>query len=77
MFFPGQASNLIVGEKELIPVGPEEAPASETDINLEVSFAEQAVNQKENSKEKTQRGKGDDAPLPVRSALLRCHETSE
>ncbi|XP_020944096.1 rho GTPase-activating protein 18 isoform X6 [Sus scrofa] len=60
----GQASNLIVGEKELIPVGPEEAPASETDINLEVSFAEQAVNQKENSKEKTQRGKGDDAPLP-------------
>ncbi|XP_047614899.1 rho GTPase-activating protein 18 isoform X2 [Phacochoerus africanus] len=60
----GQASNLIVGEKELFPVGPEEAPASETDINLEVSFAEQAVNQKENSKEKTQRGKGDDAPLP-------------
>uniref|UniRef100_A0A8C3VRY2 Rho GTPase-activating protein 18 n=1 Tax=Catagonus wagneri TaxID=51154 RepID=A0A8C3VRY2_9CETA len=60
----GQASSLIVGEKELIPVGPEEAPASETDINLEVSFAEQAVNQKENSKEKTQRGKGEDTLLP-------------
>uniref|UniRef100_A0ABI7X072 Rho GTPase activating protein 18 n=1 Tax=Felis catus TaxID=9685 RepID=A0ABI7X072_FELCA len=58
-----QASSLVVGEKELIPLVPEEAPASETDINLEVSFAEQAVNQKESSKEKPQKSRGDDAPL--------------
>ncbi|KAF5920033.1 hypothetical protein HPG69_014399 [Diceros bicornis minor] len=58
-----QVSSLVVGEKKLIPLVPEEAPASETDINLEVSFAEQAVNQKESSKEKTQKSKGDDAPL--------------
>lgn len=46
----------------------EEAPASETDIiNLEVSFAEQAVNQKESSKDRTQKNKGYDTLLPVRS----------
>ncbi|XP_021792570.2 rho GTPase-activating protein 18 isoform X3 [Papio anubis] len=56
-----QASNL-VGEEKLIP--PEETPAPETDINLEVSFAEQALNQKEGSKEKIQKSKGDDATLP-------------
>ncbi|XP_025239365.1 rho GTPase-activating protein 18 isoform X2 [Theropithecus gelada] len=56
-----QASNL-VGEEKLIP--PEEIPAPETDINLEVSFAEQALNQKEGSKEKIQKSKGDDATLP-------------
>ncbi|XP_062953163.1 rho GTPase-activating protein 18 isoform X1 [Cynocephalus volans] len=50
-----------VGEKELILPMPEEAPASETDINLEVSFAEQAVNQKESCKDRTQKGKGDNA----------------
>ncbi|XP_006734050.1 rho GTPase-activating protein 18 [Leptonychotes weddellii] len=59
-----QASSLLVGEKELIPLVPEEAPASETDINLEVSFAEQAVNQKESSKEKAQKSKDSDASLP-------------
>ncbi|XP_006144331.1 rho GTPase-activating protein 18 isoform X2 [Tupaia chinensis] len=58
-----QASSLIVGEKELILPMPGEAPISETDINLEVSFAEQAVNQKENVKDKTQKSKGDDTPL--------------
>ncbi|XP_008993275.2 rho GTPase-activating protein 18 isoform X1 [Callithrix jacchus] len=57
-----QASNLIVGEKKLIL--PEETPASETDINLEVSFAEQALNQKESSKEKIQKSKGNDATSP-------------
>ncbi|XP_030784792.1 rho GTPase-activating protein 18 isoform X2 [Rhinopithecus roxellana] len=56
-----QASNL-VGEEKLIP--PEETPAPETDINLEVSFAEQALNLKESSKEKIQKSKGDDATLP-------------
>ncbi|XP_011712394.1 rho GTPase-activating protein 18 isoform X1 [Macaca nemestrina] len=56
-----QTSNL-VGEEKLIP--PEETPAPETDINLEVSFAEQALNQKESSKEKIQKSKGDDATLP-------------
>ncbi|KAM8788743.1 rho GTPase-activating protein 18 isoform 2-T2 [Rhynchonycteris naso] len=59
-----QASSLVVGEKELTPLVPEEAPASETDINLEVSFAEQAANQKENSTDRTQKSKGNDAPLP-------------
>ncbi|XP_021561631.1 rho GTPase-activating protein 18 isoform X2 [Carlito syrichta] len=57
-----QESNLLVGEEKLAL--PEEAPASETDINLEVSFAEQALNQKDNSKEKTQRNKDNDATLP-------------
>ncbi|XP_019686750.1 rho GTPase-activating protein 18 isoform X3 [Felis catus] len=64
-----QASSLVVGEKELIPLVPEEAPASETDINLEVSFAEQAVNQKESSKEKPQKSRGDDAPLLLISRI--------
>ncbi|XP_036073874.1 rho GTPase-activating protein 18 isoform X2 [Rousettus aegyptiacus] len=58
-----QASNLVVGEKEQIPLAPEEAPASETDINLEVSFAEQAVNQKESSKDGTQK-QGNNTLLP-------------
>ncbi|XP_050644831.1 rho GTPase-activating protein 18 [Macaca thibetana thibetana] len=62
-----QTSNL-VGEEKLIP--PEETPAPETDINLEVSFAEQALNQKESSKEKIQKSKGDDATLPVCSTLF-------
>lgn len=53
----------------------EEAPTSETDINLEVSFAEQAVNQEDCSKDKTQKSRGDDAPLPVCNALFRCHYT--
>ncbi|XP_012516247.1 PREDICTED: rho GTPase-activating protein 18 [Propithecus coquereli] len=57
-----KASNLIVGEEKLML--PEDAPASETDINLEVSFAEQAVSQKENSKEKTQKSTDNDALSP-------------
>ncbi|XP_045400294.1 rho GTPase-activating protein 18 isoform X2 [Lemur catta] len=57
-----QASNLIVGEEKLML--PEDAPASETDINLEVSFAEQAVSQKENSKEKTQKSIDNDTLSP-------------
>ncbi|XP_069344297.1 rho GTPase-activating protein 18 [Eulemur rufifrons] len=57
-----QASNLIVGEEKLML--PEDAPASETDINLEVSFAEQAVSQKENSKEKTQKSTDNDTLSP-------------
>ncbi|PNI87285.1 ARHGAP18 isoform 1 [Pan troglodytes] len=61
-----EASNL-VGEEKLIP--PEETPAPETDINLEVSFAEQALNQKESSKEKIQKSKGDDATLPLISRI--------
>ncbi|XP_002714773.1 rho GTPase-activating protein 18 isoform X1 [Oryctolagus cuniculus] len=56
-----QTSNL-VGEKELIVPRPEDTPACETDINLEVSFAEQAFNQ-ENSKDKIQKSKGDDTSL--------------
>lgn len=71
-FSSDQASNLVVGEKEQIPLVPEEAPASETDINLEVSFAEQAVNQKESSKDGTQK-QGNNTLLPVRSTLFRCH----
>lgn len=63
---PDQASGLVVGEKKLMPLVPEEAPASETDINLEVSFAEQAVNQKESSKDRTQKSKCNDVPLLVR-----------
>ncbi|KAI6054496.1 rho GTPase-activating protein 18 isoform X2 [Marmota monax] len=50
-----------LGDKELMLPVPEDTPASETDINLEVSFAEQAVNQKE---EKTQKSESNDASLP-------------
>uniref|UniRef100_A0A8C2NWX8 Rho GTPase-activating protein 18 n=1 Tax=Capra hircus TaxID=9925 RepID=A0A8C2NWX8_CAPHI len=63
-----------VGGKELTPLVPEEAPASETDINLEVSFAEQAVSQKESSREKIQRRSslpiGDLAPQDMKKV---CH----
>ncbi|XP_074043664.1 rho GTPase-activating protein 18 isoform X2 [Macrotis lagotis] len=44
------ASNLEMTENS--PCLPEDAPVSETDINLEISFAEQAANLKEISKEK-------------------------
>ncbi|XP_075859082.1 rho GTPase-activating protein 18 isoform X2 [Microcebus murinus] len=57
-----QASSLMVGEEKLM--APEDAPASETDINLEVSFAEQAVSQKETSKEKTQKNTDNDTLSP-------------
>uniref|UniRef100_G1PYX1 Rho-GAP domain-containing protein n=1 Tax=Myotis lucifugus TaxID=59463 RepID=G1PYX1_MYOLU len=57
-----QASILVVGEK-LMPLVPEEAPASEIVINLEVSPAEQAVNQKDSS-DRNQKSKGNNAPLP-------------
>uniref|UniRef100_A0A8C9NV00 Rho GTPase-activating protein 18 n=1 Tax=Spermophilus dauricus TaxID=99837 RepID=A0A8C9NV00_SPEDA len=50
-----------LGDKELMLPVPEDTPASETDINLEVSFAEQVVNQKE---EKTQKSESSDASLP-------------
>ncbi|XP_075802999.1 rho GTPase-activating protein 18 isoform X1 [Microtus pennsylvanicus] len=59
-----QTSSVAVENKELIPRVPEDAPASETDINLEVSFAEQAVNQKELSKERMPKIRGNDASLP-------------
>ncbi|KAM5283099.1 rho GTPase-activating protein 18 isoform 3-T3 [Hipposideros larvatus] len=59
-----QASSVVAGEKELIPPVPEEALASETDINLEVSFAEQAVNQEESAKDRTQKSKDNDTLLP-------------
>ncbi|KAL1770325.1 rho GTPase-activating protein 18 [Sigmodon hispidus] len=51
--------------KEPIPQVPETTPATaETDINLEVSFAEQAVNQKDLSKERVPKIRGNDASLP-------------
>ncbi|ERE85497.1 rho GTPase-activating protein 18 [Cricetulus griseus] len=60
-----QASSGAVDNKELIPPRvPEDAPASETDINLEVSFAEQAVSQKELSRERMQKIRVNDASLP-------------
>ncbi|XP_054553793.1 rho GTPase-activating protein 18 isoform X2 [Talpa occidentalis] len=58
----GQAPSL-VGEKYLSTPVPEKSPVYETDVNLEVSFAEQAWNQKENSKDKSHRNKGNDTPL--------------
>ncbi|XP_023583682.1 rho GTPase-activating protein 18 [Trichechus manatus latirostris] len=66
-----QASSFLVDKKELSPLVPEEPTASETDINLEVSFAEQAVNQKESSKDRTQKSKGNDAQLPVRNLTIQ------
>ncbi|XP_029338357.1 rho GTPase-activating protein 18 isoform X3 [Mus caroli] len=56
-----QPSSGAVDSKEQISRVPEDTPASETDINLEVSFAEQAVNQKEFSKERTQKISGNDS----------------
>ncbi|XP_005389244.1 PREDICTED: rho GTPase-activating protein 18 isoform X1 [Chinchilla lanigera] len=59
-----QASCLTVSDKELILPVPEDTPASVTDINLEVSFAEQAFSQKDSAKDKAQKTKGNDASLP-------------
>ncbi|XP_069866876.1 rho GTPase-activating protein 18 isoform X4 [Dipodomys merriami] len=59
-----QSSSLIVANKDLVVLVAEDTPAPETDINLEVSFAEQAVNEEENSKDKTWKNKGCDASLP-------------
>ncbi|XP_042538769.1 rho GTPase-activating protein 18 isoform X1 [Dipodomys spectabilis] len=59
-----QSSSLIVANKDLVVLVPEDTPASEADINLEVSFAEQAVDEEENSKDKTWKNKGCDASLP-------------
>lgn len=59
-----QPSSGAVDNKEPIPRVPEDIPASETDINLEVSFAEQAVHQKELSKERMQKTRGNDGSLP-------------
>lgn len=56
-----QPSSGAVDSKELISWVPEDISASETDINLEVSFAEQAVNQEEFSKERMQKIKGNDS----------------
>lgn len=56
-----QPSSGAVDSKEQISRVPEDTPASETDINLEVSFAEQAVNQKEFSKERTQKISSNDS----------------
>lgn len=64
-FLLDQTSSGAVENKELIPRVPEDTPASETDINLEVSFAEQAVNEKELSKERMPKTRGNDASLPV------------
>ncbi|XP_060229702.1 rho GTPase-activating protein 18 isoform X2 [Meriones unguiculatus] len=59
-----KASSGPVDNTELSPPMREDTPASETAINLEVSFAEQADNQKELSKERTQKIRGNDASLP-------------
>lgn len=58
-----QASSLVLGEKELISPVSEEALTPEADINLNVSFAEQAATQKENFKDKAQKSNGNNAQL--------------
>ncbi|XP_044532900.1 rho GTPase-activating protein 18 [Gracilinanus agilis] len=57
------ASDLGISEKNS-PCVPEDVPASETDINLEISFAEQAANQKESRKEKLLENKDEYNSLP-------------
>nr|XP_004651273.1 rho GTPase-activating protein 18 isoform X1 [Jaculus jaculus] len=59
-----QESSRVDEDKEPVLLVPEDSPVSVTDINLEVSFAEQAVNQKESSKDKTPKIKTNDASLP-------------
>ncbi|XP_004702279.1 rho GTPase-activating protein 18 [Echinops telfairi] len=56
-------ASLLVAEQEPQPLGPEEARGSETDINLEISFAEQALLQKESTRDRTQKSKGDATQL--------------
>lgn len=53
--------------------GPrEDVPVSETDINLKISFSEQAASLKDHSVEKVLKGKEDDPLLPVgASAFFR------
>ncbi|XP_027704368.1 rho GTPase-activating protein 18 [Vombatus ursinus] len=57
------ASNFGISEKNS-PCLPEDVPVSETDINLEISFAEQAANLKETSKEKPLENKEEYNSLP-------------
>ncbi|XP_075410684.1 rho GTPase-activating protein 18 isoform X2 [Tenrec ecaudatus] len=57
-----QASRL-VAEQEPQPLVPEEARGPETDMNLEISFAEQALLQKESTRDRTQKSKGDATQL--------------
>ncbi|XP_054993084.1 rho GTPase-activating protein 18 isoform X2 [Sorex araneus] len=58
-----QTSSLSLSKKELIPPVSEETVTPEADINLNVSFAEQAATQKENSKDKIQKSNGNNAQL--------------
>lgn len=48
----------------------EDMPFSDTDINLEISFAEQAANLKDSSVGKMCKGGGGDTLLPVRICYL-------
>ncbi|XP_072499398.1 rho GTPase-activating protein 18 isoform X1 [Notamacropus eugenii] len=57
------AFNPGISEKN-IPCLPEDVPVSETDINLEISFAEQAANLKDTSKEKLLENKEEYNSLP-------------
>ncbi|XP_036623889.1 rho GTPase-activating protein 18 [Trichosurus vulpecula] len=57
------ASNSGISEKNSLYL-PEDVPVSETDINLEISFAEQAANLKETSKEKLLENKEEYNSLP-------------
>ncbi|XP_055981991.1 rho GTPase-activating protein 18 isoform X2 [Sorex fumeus] len=59
-----QESSLALGKKEPIPPVSEETVVPEADINLNVSFAEQAATQKENSKDKIQKNNGNNAQIP-------------
>lgn len=48
----------------------EDVPFSETDINLEISFAEQAANLKDSSVSRMCKGGGGDTLLPVGVSCL-------
>lgn len=62
MVFSGPKFSLGTDEQKNLP---EDMPSSDTDINLEISFAEQAANLKDSSVGKMYKGGGGDTLLPV------------
>lgn len=62
MVFSGPKFSLGTDEQKSLL---EDMPSSDTDINLEISFAEQAANLKDSSVGKMYKGGGGDTLLPV------------
>lgn len=59
-----QAPSLAVGKEEVTPTASEETVGPDADANLNVSFAEQAMTQKEHARDEAQKSNSKNAQLP-------------